>query len=103
MNGLVGSLLMVIVENIEDGAYTIGTDGKPTTDGTQATKFEIYGWNSGLSLSEMPYATELTDGVAYTATVASPEDSKEGQLPLTILYEGGVQATAAALEALAQE
>lgn len=103
VNNLIGVRAMIIVENIEDGAYKVGADGQITPDATVATKYELYGWDSGLSLSEMPFSTEYTDGVVYTATMASPEDSKEGGLPKSVLYGGGVAATKAALDAMVAE
>lgn len=105
LNNLVGARVMVIVENVDDGAYTIGADGQVVDDPDQSTKCELYGWDSGLTVSEMPWSTEISDGVVFSVTLASDDNNKEGALPKTILYEKGeadsrITATRLALEAL---
>lgn len=74
MNNLLGARVIAIVDNNE-----IGDEGD--------TKYEVYGWNSGLTLSELPWVTELTDSVVYSATLASDDASKEGQLPLSFFND----------------
>lgn len=45
-------------------------------------KNEVYGWDSGLVLSENPYNTRYTDNVAYAPVFKTDADSKELHLPL---------------------
>lgn len=59
-------------------------------------KFEVFGWQSGLKMSENPYNTKFTDNVAYAPVFASDDDSKESFLPLTC------KMTEQALDALCQ-
>lgn len=77
MNTLKDARVLIIVENIENGKDKTGAFNG-------GTKFEVYGWDSGLVLTEMPWSTTLSDTVTYTATLASDENSKEGQLPLSV-------------------
>lgn len=85
LNNLIGARVMVIVTNNEDGAYEISEQGAVTAKETNATKYELYGWDSGLTLSALPYSTELSDSVFFSATLASDDASKEGELPKTVL------------------
>lgn len=59
-------------------------------------KFEVYGWQSGLKMTENAYATTFTDNVAYNPTFASDDQSKESFLPLTCTM------TESAIDALCQ-
>ena len=59
-------------------------------------ELEVYGWESGLKMSENPYSTNFTDNVAYAPVLATDERSKETMLPRT--YTG----TLASLNALCQ-
>lgn len=59
--------------------------------------FEVYGWDSGLKMSENPYSTTLTDNVAMAPVLMSDDISKETTLPRT--YTG----TEASLNALCQQ
>lgn len=87
MNNLAkGARLVVIVENID-----YGKNGD--------TKFEVYGWDSGLTLSELAPSTDLTDNVTYSATLASDDNSKESQLPLSY-FKGTYDATLTELQGM---
>lgn len=87
MNELIaGARVVVFVDNNESGD-------------AGETKYEVYGWDSGLTLSELPISTELADGVVYSAKLASDENSKEGQLPLSFFVTSPT-ATEAALASL---
>lgn len=46
-------------------------------------KWEVYGWDSGLKLTELTNTTEFADRVVYTLKLASTENSKEQSLPKT--------------------
>lgn len=86
MNSLAGARLVAIVDNNEQG-----DKGE--------TKYEVYGWDSGLTLSELPWSTELSDSVVYAATLASDDSSKEGQLPLSF-FDTDLKTTETALAAI---
>lgn len=70
INQLLNSKVVAIVENNDHGT-------------TGETKYEVYGWESGLKITEMPATTEMTDGVAYQATLASPSGGQESVLPMS--------------------
>lgn len=68
INGLTNALVVAIVENKDRGA-------------SGDTKYEVYGWNSGLSVSALTVSTEITDGIAYDVTLSTGEDGREDSLP----------------------
>lgn len=70
--------------------------------GSGNNKWEVYGWESGLKLSENTYSTTFTDNVAFAPVLASDDTSKETMLPYSF-YTGSEEATEAAVLALAQE
>lgn len=86
MNSLIGARVIAIVDNNE-----MGDAGE--------TKYEVYGWDAGLVLSELPWATELSDSVVYSATLKSDDASKEGQLPLSF-FTTDLATTEAAIDSL---
>lgn len=57
---------------------------------------EVYGWDSGLKMSENPYNTKYTDNVVYAPVFKTDADSKEKNMP----HLCGM--TEAALDALCQ-
>lgn len=70
INSLTNARVVAIVEN-----RATGVSGN--------TKYEVYGWDSGLKLSENAFTTDFADNVVFTAKLASDDNSKEGQLPLS--------------------
>lgn len=70
INSLTNARVVAIVEN------------RATGEGGN-TKYEVYGWDSGLKLSENAFTTDFSDNVVFTAKLASDDNSKEGQLPLS--------------------
>lgn len=86
VNGLNGTRLVAIVENLDEG-------------NAGDTKFEVYGLKSGLVLTEVPFSTELSDGVVYAIKIASDDTSKEDQLPVSF-YTTSIAATEAAFVSL---
>ena len=70
INSLTNARVVAIVENRATGA-------------SGNTKYEVYGWDSGLKLSENAFTTDFADNVVFTAKLASDDNSKEGQLPLS--------------------
>lgn len=86
VNGLTNARVVAIVEN-----NNRGTDGD--------TKYEVYGWDSGLVLNDLTASTEMTDDVAYVFTVGSGTNDREGTLPKSF-YNTDEATTDAAVEAL---
>lgn len=71
VNGLTNARVIAIVENNDTG-----DNGD--------TKYEVYGWDSGLELTEITVTTEMTDGVAYQVTLANSTIAQEGSLPMSL-------------------
>lgn len=71
VNGLTNARVIAIVENNDRG-----DNGD--------TKYEVYGWDSGLELTEITVTTEMTDGVAYQVTLANGTIAQEGSLPMSL-------------------
>lgn len=95
MNTLVAARIIAIVENNEAGKDKTGQL-------VGGTKYEVYGWDSGLILTEMPWSTTLSDTVTYSATLSSDENSKEGQLPLSV-FKTSLEDTETMLNGLVTE
>lgn len=66
---------------------------------TPETHFEIYGYESGLVLTDLQSVSTDADGVIYSFTAASSDNSKESQLPLSF-FETDLETTRAAVESL---
>lgn len=71
VNDLTNARVIAIVENNDTG-----DNGD--------TKYEVYGWDSGLELTEITVTTEMTDGVAYQVTLANGTIAQEGSLPMSL-------------------
>lgn len=71
VNGLTNARVIAIVENSDTG-----DNGD--------TKYEVYGWDSGLELTEITVTTEMADGVAYQVTLANGTIAQEGSLPRSL-------------------
>lgn len=71
VNGLTNARVIAIVENNDTG-----DNGD--------TKYEVYGWDSGLELTEITVTTEMADGVAYQVTLANGTIAQEGSLPMSL-------------------
>lgn len=71
VNDLTNARVIAIVENNDTG------DGGDT-------KYEVYGWDSGLELTEITVTTEMADGVAYQVTLANGTIAQEGSLPMSL-------------------
>ena len=71
VNGLTNARVIAIVENNDTG-------------NKGDTKYEVYGWDSGLELTEIAVTTEMTDGVAYQVTLANGTIAQEGSLPMSL-------------------
>lgn len=71
VNGLTNARVIAIVENNDTGD-------------SGDTKYEVYGWDSGLELTEITVTTEMTDGVAYQVTLANGTIAQEGSLPMSL-------------------
>lgn len=86
VNGLTSSRVVAIVENNDRG-----DNGD--------TKYEVYGWDSGLELNDLTVSTEMADGVAYLFTLGSGTVAQEGSLPKSF-FNTDEATTDAAVEAL---
>lgn len=86
INGATNSRVIAIVENAD---YVNSGE----------TKFEVYGYEAGLSLTELTFTTELTDGAVYVATFASANTSSETTLPISF-YADSVTETEALISSL---
>lgn len=86
VNGLTNAKVIAIVENNEHGD-------------AGEVKYEVYGWDSGLSISELTTGTDMSDNVVYQATLASDSSSLENTLPKSF-YAASEAATDAAITAL---
>lgn len=71
VNGLTNARVIAVVENNDTG-----DNGD--------TKYEVYGWDSGLELTEITVTTEMTDGVAYQVTLTNGTIAQEGSLPMSL-------------------
>lgn len=71
VNGLTNARVIAIVENNDTGD-------------SGNTKYEVYGWDSGLELTEITVTTEMTDGVAYQVTLSNGTIAQEGSLPMSL-------------------
>lgn len=60
-----------VVEIVQNNAT--GDDGD--------TKYEVYGWDSGLKMSDLVASTEMADNVPYVVTFSSDDVAQERTLP----------------------
>lgn len=82
---LANAKVVVIVENLDKN--------------TPETLFEVYGWDSGLEVTDYQAPTTDSDGVVATVTLNSPDNAKESDIPKSF-YTTSETATRTALEAL---
>lgn len=85
LNALANGKVVAIVKNVD-----VHND---------ETRYEIYGYESGLEMSALDAPTTDADGVQYNFTLASGDNAKESQLPLSF-YAGSLEQTETAIEAL---
>ncbi len=86
VNQFTSARVVGLLENSEAGA-----DG--------AVKWEVYGWDSGLKLTELESTTAMADGVVYGLTLATPETGREGSIPKSF-FKTDEATTDAAIESL---
>lgn len=86
INQLPTARVVAIVENNERGAKG-------------EVKYEVYGWNSGLTLTELTGSTEMTDGVAYQVSLGSSSVAQEKTVPMSF-FNTDETTTDEAVEAL---
>lgn len=86
VNGMTNALVVAIVENNERGE-----DGE--------VKYEVYGWDSGLEISELTTGTDMADNVVYQLTLASGSTAMENSLPKSF-YATSETATDTAIDSL---
>ena len=86
VNQLPTARVIAIVENNERG-----NKGE--------VKYEVYGWNSGLIMTELAASTEMTDNVAYQIGLGSSSVAQEKSLPMSF-FNTDEETTDEAVEAL---
>jgi len=86
VNQLPTARVVAIVENNERGAKG-------------EVKYEVYGWYSGLTMTELAATTEMTDGVAYQIGLGSSSTAQEKTLPMSF-FNTDEATTDEAVEAL---
>lgn len=70
VNQMTTARVVAIVENNERG-----TAGE--------VKYEVYGWDSGLVLTDLTGSTEMADGVAYQIGLGSSSVAQEKRVPMS--------------------
>lgn len=85
LNALANDRVVAIVKNLDNRSGE--------------TKYEVYGWNGGLKMSDFASPSTDTDGVVYNYTLQSSDNAREGQLPLSF-YAGSIDATEKAIQSL---
>ena len=85
LNSLANGKVVAIVKNINSEDDNV--------------KYEVYGPDNGLEMSELSSPSSGADGVVYSFSLASGDNAKESSLPLT-LDAGRTQATDAIIESL---
>lgn len=63
------------------------------------TKYEVYGLESGLVMTDLQFASTDGDGVVYTFNLGSDDNARESELPASF-YKESLATTEAALTAL---
>ena len=86
VNQFTAARVVAIVENNEKG-----TDG--------SVKWEVYGWDSGLRLTDLESTTAMADGVVYGLTLATPDTGREGSIPKSF-FKTDETTTDAAIDSL---
>ena len=87
LNKLAKTKVVAIVENL---------DAK-----NPETKYELYGADNGLEMTEFNAPSTDTDGVLYSFTLASGDNAKESSLPLSVFAESE-EATDSLVEGLVE-
>ncbi len=68
INQLPNALIVALVENMNRGD-------------AGDTKYEVYGWDNGLRLTEHTGSTDMPDDAPYTFVIATGENAREATLP----------------------
>ncbi len=71
INGSLNARVMAIVQN-----NATGDEGE--------TKYEVYGWEAGMKVSDLTAGTDMSDNIVYEATFATADGDAENYLPLSI-------------------
>ena len=88
INALAASRVIAVVKNND----TVNAE----------TKYEVYGWDTGLVLNDFSAPTTDGDGIIYTLTLGTDENQRENQLPKSF-YKESLAATETAFKALYTE
>lgn len=85
LNALANDRVVAIVKNLDNRS--------------SETKYEVYGWDNGLKMSDFAAPSTDADGVIYNYALQSTDNAREGQLPLSF-YAGSLQDTEKAIQSL---
>ncbi len=69
------------------GARVVAILKNKEAGGSGEVKYEAYGWDNGLELSEVTATLAMEEGVVYSMTIASSETAQEGTLPKSVFAE----------------
>lgn len=86
VNGATNAKIVAVVENNNHGE-------------SGETKYEVYGYEAGLHISELTAGTDMADNVVYDVTFASKDTALESSLPKSF-FSQSESATDTAVEAL---
>lgn len=86
------------VESLKDGCFVAIVANKNNGNAGD-TKYEAYGFYSGLEMSEGTATSEDADSIFYTLALSSNENSKEPKLPLSF-FKTDITVTKAMVDAL---
>lgn len=84
INAMTNGRFVAIVKNVAEG---------------DEVKYEVYGLDSGLVMTDLQAVSTDADGVVYAVTLASDDTTPESQLPASF-YSTSLEQTKAAIEAL---
>ncbi|MDR1544955.1 MAG: hypothetical protein LBS50_11260 [Prevotellaceae bacterium] len=72
------------VNNLASGVKVIAILKNKATGVAGEVKYEAYGWDNGLEVSESAPTIAMADGVVYPLTLASTDTAQEGSLPKSV-------------------
>lgn len=85
------------INKLKDSRVFVITESRDAQN--PETRYEIYGFDNGLVLTDLQAPTTDSDGVIYTITLASADNAKESSLPVS-LWAGSAAATKTAVDGL---
>lgn len=85
LNAMANGRFVAIVKNISDDVAEV--------------KYEVYGLENGLIMTECEAASNNAEGVVYSVVLASDKDAEENEIPLSY-WAGSVEATESGIASL---